>query len=202
MFLIYGGHAFLMKFTYDQSTYKFTTVFEQVFNQTNQYKFWPMQGMRVYEDTPNQLYSLSSASCPQNGDCGWQFSLLSTDFNGNLKMANFYPANHDNYTGFQSHPYALTPSSQSTGGMVIAGLAIQTNGYPEGRAISISSDGSLLWDIRFRYPGPVNQNTECYGISICTDQGYIITCGTGIEPPEASFSGKRALGRGLGAKQL
>ena len=106
---------------------------------------------------------------------------------------NIFPAfGNLNLNNTQSHPYALTLSSQNDG-FVIAGLAINYDennnpdkfpiGYPVGRMTKLfANNGSIAWDQYFRNNQSSNMNTECYGISIATDLGYIVTCGTGVEP--------------------
>ncbi len=181
MFLIFGGNAFLMKFKYDSNTFKFTTVYEELFNSSivgNKYHF--MQGMRLFDDTQNQRYGISSAT--HNGDYNVQFGMISTDYSGKYLWSNMYPAANQYGSGTQSHPYSLITSSLNDG-WVISGLALrETTGVPEGRMAKISSGGDLVWDTRFVYPvNSAEMSVECYGVSVTKDNGYITTCGTGWE---------------------
>ncbi len=82
--------------------------------------------------------------------------------------------------GAGSHPYALSLSSENDG-YVIAGLQFVNGGLPTGRMCKVLNNGKKAWDQSFRYDGK-GMNTECYGIWITKDEGYIVTCGTGIEP--------------------
>eukprot|EP01084_Bolivina_argentea_P305603 527954_1 len=176
MFLIFGGFSFLMKLKYNPLTYKFDTVFEKVFNSSNILNTMvPMQGMRVFHDINNKQYGISTATHANYSDYNVQFGMVTTDYNGNIEWSKMFPI------GAGSHPYALTLSSQNDG-YVIAGLQFINGGLPNGRMCKVSTNGNKLWDKNFRYDGK-GMNTECYGIWITKDNGYIVTCGTGIEPP-------------------
>lgn len=181
MFLIFGGNAFLTKFKYDASKYTFTTVYEEIFNSSivgDKYTF--MQGMRVFEDTQNQRYGISSAT--HNGDYNVQFGMISADLSGKYLWSDMFPAANSYGSGTGSHPYSLITSSTNDG-WVIAGLALrETSGVPEGRMAKISYQGDLVWDTRFVYPtNSAEMSVECYGVSLTKDNGYITTCGSGWE---------------------
>ena len=182
MFLIFGGNAFLMKFKYSSSTFKFEQEMEEIFNSSvvgKKYIF--MQGMRIFDDPENKRYGISAAT-HNTDDESVQFGMISTDYSGKLLWSDMFPAANQFGSGTGSHPYSLTISS-SGDGWVISGLALRANtGVPEGRMAKIGYDGNLQWDKRFVYPtNSESMSVECYGVSICSDGGYITTCGSGWE---------------------
>ena len=184
MFFIFGGFSFLMKLKYDPSTYQFETIYESVFNSSAVLNSMiPMQGMRVFDDVQNKQFGLLAATHASYDDYNIQFGMIVTDYEGGVKWNKMFPI------GIQSHPYALTLSSQHDG-YVIAGLQFTSanGGLPSGRMCEVSSDGEVVWDKNFRYDGK-DMNTECYGIWVTKDGGYIVTCGTGIEGPEVGGVG-------------
>ena len=101
-----------------------------------------MQGMRVFEDTQNQRYGISSAT--HNGDYNVQFRMISTGYSGKYLRSDMFPAANQYGSGTGSHPYSLTTSSLNDG-WVISGLALRENtGIPEGKMAKISYDGDLV----------------------------------------------------------
>ena len=108
-----------------------------------------------------------------------------------------FPASYPNAAagvgGHASHPYALAASTTSTTVVAIGGLAVinQAGVHPpveqcQGRLLSVnisSTDGKMIYDSRFT---SIEQDTniECYGVTPSTngDGGWVLTCGTGVEP--------------------
>ena len=72
------------------------------------------------------------------------------------------------------------------GSYVIGGLAVIYDASHieqcQGRMVAVSpKSGDLIFDKRFTSAIP-DTNIECYGIQATLDGGYIMTCGTGVEP--------------------
>lgn len=86
--------------------------------------------------------------------------------------------------GHASHPYALTIGQD--GSYVIGGLAVIYGAKQieqcQGRMVAVDpKSGAMIFDRRFTSALP-DTNIECYGIQTTLDGGYIMTCGTGVEP--------------------
>jgi hypothetical protein len=186
MFLIYGGSAFVMKLTYGTLKKEpLTVVFDTKIAVGKNAGFEPSQGMRLYHDETNDAYAISIATANQPGN--FQFGIASTTTNGDLNWFKMFVAEHDDLSGHASHPYALTLPVDGSG-YVIGGLAVIFDNRNieqcQGRVAKISPKGELLWDKRFTsQQKPLGDtNIECYGIQNTADGGYILTCGTGVEP--------------------
>ena len=65
--------------------------------------------------------------------------------------------------------------------------------FSEGRLVKIDgAKGDLVFDRRFK-SAEKDTNIECYGLQATPDAGFILTCGTGVEPelhPEDPKSSK------------
>ena len=88
---------------------------------------------------------------------------------------------------YNSDPYALTLGHNAgSTRYVIGGLAVIFDKNQieqcQGRLLAVAPiDGSVLFDKRFTSALP-DTNIECYGVAETLDGGYILTCGTGVEP--------------------
>lgn len=182
MFLIPGGHPFIMELTYTPNTYKMNVVFDNIIHDTPHIKVY--QGMRIFYDSIRGAYALSTTAVYRNDTGNIQMGLISTNLDGKENWLKIFIADNPPHSGHASHPYALTLAPDNSG-YTIAGLAVglDSKGIEqcEGRVLKVDSKGNLVWDQRFREPGK-DLNTECYGISPTDDNGYVITCGTGVEP--------------------
>ena len=82
--------------------------------------------------------------------------------------------------------YALTIGNHDDV-YLIGGLAVISDASGadqcQGRVLAVSPDsGNVQWDQRFT-SSEKDTNIECYGIqTVRRDGGYILTCGTGVEP--------------------
>ena len=88
------------------------------------------------------------------------------------------------FTGHASHPYALALGRDGT--YAIGGLAVfydsQRIEQCQGRLVAVDpATGALAWDQRFT-SAHKDYNIECYGLQATHDGGYILACGTGVEP--------------------
>ena len=95
---------------------------------------------------------------------------------GKQKWTRAFPAKAGKWTGIASHPYAL--SLGNDGSYAIGGLAVNPPDT-QGRLVSISTSGELLFDQRFH--GLTDYNVECYGVQPTHDGGYILTCSYGVK---------------------
>jgi hypothetical protein len=212
MFLIYGGHAVVMKLVATDLHSPLSIEFETtlvpppvpyrpppststssaVSGMTAAAAFEASQGMRIVHDAANNAYAVSFAAsdAPHN----FQFGLASVSPEGKVNWAHIFPASHGSaaaaaapvYTGHASHPYALSLASDGSG-YTIGGLAVIFDSKQieqcQGRLAKVgAADGQLLWDRRFTSTQR-DTNIECYGLqSVAADGGYIVACGTGVEP--------------------
>ena len=112
--------------------------------------------------------------------------LTVTGLDGTVKWSRVYPAGAvPPLTGHKSHPYALA-ATKGGGGYAIGGLAVINDAEGieqcQGRLVVMDSGGGALrWDRRFTSEAK-NTNIECYGLQQTHDGGFILTCGTGVEP--------------------
>lgn len=180
MFLIQGGYAVLTKLWYsDDYTEDFKVIFEHIFDKPQDTtSFTAYQGMRVVVDEDGYTFSAASYTTPEDGNTN--FGLVRTDVDGNVRSMTYLPPSD----GYQSHPYAFTAASDT--GYVIAGLTLRyVDDSPQGRILKVSSTGEVEFDTSFRQERK-GYSTECYGVSICSDGGYIVACGTGPETNQGS----------------
>ena len=72
-------------------------------------------------------------------------------------------------------------------------VATKVEGDPVGRLVTVSPDGALVFDRRFRLKP--TYNIECYGIQPTTDDGWILACGYGVRrSPQRQSSCRNHLG--------
>ena len=184
MFLIGGGVSQVTKFTYDKGA--FSIVFDVSIDAES--AFQTRQGMRLFYDPAAHAYAVSHTTTTA-GDLEFQFgmSLLAAD-DGRILWSRSYPATPPgapNDTGHASHPYALTLARDGKS-YAIGGLAVINDAQGieqcQGRiAIIAPATGNLTYDRRFT-SSEKDTNIECYGVSPTPDRGFILTCGTGVEP--------------------
>lgn len=197
MFLINGGHPFVTKFkigcTSASKPAGLSLIFDK--NLSNVIPGWRSnQGMRVFFDPRENAYvvshTLSDAVSQRN-----QFGMSSLDLTGEMNWQHVFPANRYGHRGHASHPYALTLGHN--GIYAIGGLAVvyDSGGVEqcEGRLLGFNPRAKVVaFDSRFLSPEP-SANIECYGLQTTHDGGYILACGTGVEPelhPNASQKAK------------
>jgi hypothetical protein len=147
------------------------------------------QGMRVVYDETHDRYAISHTTSACNG-CGFEFGMSLISIEENMIKVHwtrqFLADVNATLTGHESHPYALTIGNDDST-YVIGGLAVifDENGVEQcqGRILAVSPDsGDVQFDRRFTSTEK-DTNIECYGIqTISRDGGYILTCGTGVEP--------------------
>jgi len=166
-----------------------TVVFDKIVQTASNDSWVGMQGMRIYEDSVNNVYAMPVATSARNAshqhtDANVEFGLATLDTNGDVQWFRQFPATNEfqKETGPSSHPYAFTLAPGGAG-YVIAGIGFK-DAHPWGRLAKINPGGELLWDQRFRNCDHESVdcdevNTECYGVSVTPDDGYVVTCGTG-----------------------
>jgi len=185
MFLVEGSSTFVAKITYDAK--KMAVVYDQVLDDT-QVGFRRFQGMRVVYDSSEKMYVVShTTSFDDTGVFPPQMGMTALNTNGTVRWARRFDAGTvGGYNGFSSHPYALALDSAG-GGYVIGGHvvfddpAIHNIERCQGRMIRVDSTGHVTWDTRW-VSAQKDTNIECYGVQGTLDGGFIMTCGTGVEP--------------------
>ena len=184
MFLIGGGTAQVTKFAYDEGA--FNVVFDVPVN--SQGAFETRQGMRLFYDPDQSAYAVShTTTTPTDLEFQFGMSLLSAH-DGRIIWSRSFPATLPGAagdSGHASHPYALA-LAQNGGVYGIGGLAVINDAKGieqcQGRlALIHPQDGTLIADRRFT-SDEKDTNIECYGVSPTPDNGWILTCGTGVEP--------------------
>jgi len=195
MFLIYGGQAFLMKLRFEAVDTDPTVVYEVPLVAE---RFKALQGMRLGVDRANGRIAVTSLAVSNDPSANVpQMSLFSFEADtGKLVWSRFLPAKNELQSGVMSHPYAFAVARDGSG-YVIAGHAFpcfdEITCQPSGRLVKVSADGDLEWDARFRNDKK-DYNTECYGASAAADGGFVVSCGTGVEPedhPDAPANDKQ-----------
>eukprot|EP01052_Picozoa_sp_SAG31_P017816 SAG31_NODE_1235_length_9198_cov_5.065282_6_plen_446_part_00 len=189
MFLIGGGRAFAMKLTLAP---ELAVAFELSIPAGD--GFAPQQGMRLFHDAKHGAYIVSH-TVRFAANAQFQFGLTSISNNGSINWVRAYKAETSStLRGHASHPYALTHGLD--GSYAIGGLAVLTDASGvdqcQGRLIKIDAKGDLIFDRRFT-SAQKDTNIECYGLQPTPDAGFILTCGTGVEPelhPHASQKDK------------
>lgn len=176
MFLVYGETG-LTKFVQD-SNGQWTVAFDVLVNTTADPSIMgAAEGMRVLYDEKEQVYAVSHTVQMKNGLSGtFEFGMTTFTLDGKQKWTRAFPAKSGRWNGVASHPYAL--SFGSDGSYAIGGLAVNPPDT-QGRLVSISTTGDLLFDQRFH--GLPDYNVECYGVQPTHDGGYILTCGYGVK---------------------
>jgi hypothetical protein len=164
------------------------------------------QGMRVLFDAPSDAYLVSFTTTLRDDPGNFQFgmALFKKDAaSGGAKQlwARTFPASASGADGHASHPYALAvqrlPGEATAGGgggnatfahatFALGGLAVifdaQQIEQCEGRLLGVdAATGSVKWDRRFKSTSK-DTNIECYGLQATHDGGYVLACGTGVEP--------------------
>lgn len=190
MFLIKRGRAFVAEIGY--SSDKMHVVREHILDDSAA-GFRVYQGMRVVWDPVAHQYAVSHTVSYDDGG-NIQMGMTAVGPWGTVRWMKAFPASVGGRDGHASHPYALALASadpgsgdEDNGGYAIGGLAVIME-PPErqieqcqGRIVRVSRDGMILWDKRFGSKAP-DANVECYGIQQTLDYGFIMTCGTGVEP--------------------
>ena len=179
MFLIKGGNAFVTKISYTATT--MSVAYEKVIDDSK-LGFRIYQGMRMVYDPKKQLYLASHTISYDNGG-NIEMGMTALGLDGTVKWTKGFRAGSA-HGGHASHPYALALNGAGDG-YVIGGLAVIMDAKQieqcQGRMIHVSPTGDLVWDSRFTSEQK-DTNIECYGVQATQDGGYIMTCGTGVEP--------------------
>lgn len=152
--------------------------------------FSATQGMRVLRDETRDRYVVSHTTTSKDRDGNFEFGMsafsIESDKIKTQWTRQFVADVSANLTGHASHPYALTIGNNDDA-YVIGGLAVINDAQGleqcQGRLLAVSPDsGDVQFDQRFT-SSEKDTNIECYGIqTVERDGGYILTCGTGVEP--------------------
>jgi hypothetical protein len=186
MFLIGGGKPFAMKLSLKP---RLAVTFDMTIEAPASAGFTPVQGMRLFHDAKRDAYIVSHTVRYLPNE-NYQFGLTSISSDGTVNWVQGYKAQPDDMHA--SHPYALTQALD--GDYAIGGLAtVPEDQTCEGRLVKIDpKGGDLIFDRRFK-SAEKDTNIECYGLQVTPDGGFILTCGTGVEPelhPEDPQSSK------------
>lgn len=134
-------------------------------------------GMRILEDKFNGGYIISSTVFKE-GNTNMDFCLLKTDTAGQILWVYAYGGDKD------EHCYDMDLTLD--GGYIMTG---HTSSPPsvgwDAYLIKVDKNGLMVWEKRFGEPlngDPRKIFDECYGVRSTSDGGYIMSCGTGIEP--------------------
>jgi hypothetical protein len=174
MFLIGGGKPFAMKLSLKP---QLAVTFDMTIEAGPSAGFHPVQGMRLFHDAKRDAYIVSH-TVRYTGNDNYQFGLTSIASDGTVNWVRAYKAGPADVHA--SHPYALAQGLD--GGYAIGGLAtLPAQQTCEGRLVKINSAGDLVFDRRFA-SAQKDTNIECYGLQPTPDAGFILTCGTGVEP--------------------
>lgn len=184
MFLIGGGKPCITKVSLLNGG---SVVYDKLLDGPSQGGFASVQGMRLfYSPTDGGVYFLShTVTYDQGGN--FQMGLSSLRLDGSVRFMKAFPAEHDSdYHGHASHPYALAAGNNENGELVVGlgGLAVLTTrgvDQCQGRLITMSSSGDMIFDHRFTSEQK-DTNIECYGLQQTADRGWVLSCGTGVEP--------------------
>ncbi len=134
-------------------------------------------GMRILKDDINGGYVISS-TVYRNFDSNRDFCLVKTDTAGQVLWVRTYGGERDE----DCYDMDLTLD----GGYVLAGHTISPPSVGwDAYIVKTNKYGNLEWDNSFGEPlngDPRKIFDECYGVRSTPDGGYIIACGTGIEP--------------------
>ena len=177
MFLIGKGQVSITKFNIENE--KFVITKDIVIASNDNYE--TNQGMRILNH-PDGIHVIVSHTTTFDHGNTFQFGVSVLDGTDlTVVYTKSYPAQP---VGHASHPYSLTLSY--TGNIVIGGLAViyDSNNIEQcqGRVVEVdAATGNVLWDQRFTSK-LTDTNIECYGIQKTLDNGFILTCGTGVEP--------------------
>lgn len=174
MFLIGGGKPFAMKLALKPHL---TVIFDMTIETDPNTDFRPVQGMRLFHDRQRDAYIVSH-TIRFTGNDNYQFGLTSIANDGSVTWVRAYKAGPEDIHA--SHPYALAQGKD--GSYAIGGLAtLPMEQTCEGRLVKIDAKGDLVFDRRFKSIEK-DTNIECYGLQSTPDGGFILTCGTGVEP--------------------
>ena len=181
MFLVGGGQPFAMKLTLRP---RLAVAFDMTIEAAPGQGFTPQQGMRLFYDAKQDAYVVShTVRFPGDGGA-FQFGLTSIAGDGSVNWVRAYKAEASaTLHGHASHPYALTQGHD--GGYAIGGLAVIFDAKHieqcQGRLLKVDPSGNVVFDRRFTSTEK-DTNIECYGLQPTPDAGFILTCGTGVEP--------------------
>ncbi|MBA7521606.1 hypothetical protein ES705_13713 [subsurface metagenome] len=134
-------------------------------------------GLRILQDTSNGGYIISSTVFSGKNN-NMDFCLIKTDLSGNVEWINTYGGTRD------EHCYDMDLTLDA--GYILTG---HTTSPPavgwDAYLVKVDRYGEKIWDRSFGEPidgDPQKIYDECYGVRSTPDGGYIISCGTGIEP--------------------
>ena len=133
-------------------------------------------GLRILQDSSNGGYIISSTVFTANNKM--DFCLIKTDSSGNVIWINTYGGERD------EHCYDMDLTKD--GGYILTGhtTSLPSVGW-DAYLVKVDRNGEKVWDRSFGEPldgDPRKIYDECYGVRSTPDGGYIISCGTGIEP--------------------
>lgn len=134
-------------------------------------------GLRILQDTSNGGFIVSSTVFSGKNN-NMDFCLIKTDLSGNVEWINTYGGMGD------EHCYDMDLTLDS--GYILTG---HTTSPPavgwDAYLVKVDRYGEMIWERSFGEPingDPRKIYDECYGVRSTPDGGYIISCGTGIEP--------------------
>jgi hypothetical protein len=134
-------------------------------------------GSRILQDSSNGGYIISSTVFSE-ANHNMDFCLIKTDPSGNIEWINIYGGERD------EHCYDMDLTKD--GGYILTGhtTSLPSVGW-DAYLVKVDRNGEKVWDRSFGEPldgDPRKIYDECYGVRSTPDGGYIISCGTGIEP--------------------
>jgi hypothetical protein len=103
------------------------------------------------------------------------FCLTFTDLNGQINQTQIYGDGH-------GYDFDRTPD----GGFIMGGHTLVDGGW-DGWAIRVDHQGNELWNTTFGQPNggsPQHMFEECYGVKSIPSGGYVLGCGSGVEPDQ------------------
>ncbi len=134
-------------------------------------------GMRIIEDKINGDYMISSTVYKED-TIDMDFCLIKTDTAGQILWAYAYGGTKD------EHCYDMDLTLD--GGYILTGHSRSPPSVGwDAYLIKVDKNGLMEWEKRFGEPlngDPRKIFDECYGVRSTPDGGYIMSCGTGIEP--------------------
>ncbi len=168
-FIIYGGKCFIMK-TDANGNLEWDKTLDPVFH-----------GMRVLQ-TPDGGYAVCS-NIQRGNTQDLDFCLLKTDNNGDLTWYNSY--------GGEALENCFDFDLAHDNGFILGGHTrtyTKVVGGWDAWLVKTDSDGNLQWHSSFGEPmggDPLWIYDEAYGVRSTPDGGYVLACGTGVEPENA-----------------
>ena len=187
MFLIGGGRPFFARIAVPPRRTGMALLQEVPLVAPAHAGFAAVQGMRLLRLEGEGGFVVSHTVTMDGGGGMFQFGLSAVGADGKVKWMRSYPAAAGGgLSGHASHPYALTHASGADSPVAIAGLAVLSDARGidrcQGRLLTVNATtGDAQFDARFNATIP-DANVECYGVTPAPGGGFVVACGTGVEP--------------------